>query len=336
MNLNAVLKDNNDNEKCKVCKVYEMPFNNASKDIVKEVNPDIKPLIRKNRNLQARVTNEIATSKSALAFRNKEIINDFVLDLLTKGHLYKAAMFVFNCNTGFRNGDNQSLTVADLTKSDGSIKDYITLGEDKTDKFRTVWINDTTKKIIKYLIDKKGLKPNNYIFRNDGNRTAYIDYFIYIDKYEYDNNGKKIGCITTLDKYDDNGNIREVYDVVMVKDIKDKYNNDGTLKEVAPMLPGSVTRWLKSICNSIGVDGRWSSHSFRQTYAYFISQGWEDNRLALAACADFGHSSLNVTLAHYMGIDPEELKQHQLNLNLGKEAVDLFLESFTDTSFERN
>ena len=301
------------------CKVYEISHVNVIN------NPDVKPLIRKKRNLQARVSDDKATSKSASAFRSKEMINDFVLDLLTSGQIYKATIFIFNCNTGFRNGDNQSFTVADLTKPDGTIKDYITLGEDKTDKFRTVWINDTAKKMLAYTIAKKGLKPNNYIFRNDGNRTAYIGYFIYIDQYMYDDNGNKIGCTTTYDKYDENGYMRDVYDVVMIKDIRNKYNPDGTTKEVAPMLTGSVARWLKTICNQIGIEGKYSSHSFRQTYAYFLSQGWTDNRYAQAACADFGHSSLPITLAHYMGIDPEELKKHQLDLNLGKEAVDLFI-----------
>lgn len=303
------------------CKIYQIPSQN------RDNNPDVKPIIRKSRNLKARVIDEIAESGSALAFRDRETINEYVLHLLLKGDIYKATMFVFNINTGFRNGDNQSFRVKDLIKPNGEIKDYVTLGEDKSDKFRTVWFNDTVKKILKYTIQTKGLKPSNYIFRGDGNRKAYIDYFIYIDHHVWED-GKIIGEVTTYDEYDENGEIREVYDVATVKLSKGgtKYNLDGTLKEIAPMLVGSVTRWIKGVCEEYGVFGKYSSHTFRQTYAYFISQGWEDNRFALAACADFGHSDYRITLAHYMGIDPEELRQHQLELNLGKEAVDLFID----------
>ena len=303
------------------CKVYQIPSQN------RDNNPDVKPLIRKSRNLQARVIDDIAKSGSALAFRDRETINEFILGLLLKGDIHKATMFVFNINTGFRNGDNQSFRVKDLIKPNGEIKDYVTLGEDKTDKFRTVWLNDTVKKMLKYTIQEKKLKPDNYIFRGDGNKRSYIDHFVYVDYYTYEN-GKKSGAVTTYDQYDENGGSRDVYDVVTVDLQKggNKYNPDGTLKEVAPMLVGSVTRWLKGICKEYDVIGKYSSHTFRQTYAYFISQGWEDNRFALAACADFGHSDYRITLAHYMGIDPEELRQHQLELNLGKEAVDLFID----------
>ena len=146
------------------CKVYQIPSQN------RDNNPDVKPLIRKSRNLQARVIDDIAKSGSALAFRGRETINEFILGLLLKGDIYKATMFVFNINTGFRSGDNQSFRVKDLIKPNGEIKDYVTLGEDKTDKFRTVWLNDTVKKMLKYTIQEKKLKPDNYIFRGDGNK----------------------------------------------------------------------------------------------------------------------------------------------------------------------
>ena len=42
-----------------------------------------------------------------------------------------------------------------------------------------------------------------------------------------------------------------------------------------------------------------------------------------AACADFGHSSLRVTLAHYMGVNPQELKRTSISSKSRKEAVDL-------------
>lgn len=271
------------------CNIIELP-------IVEEIKETTKKKKTRRRNLYARVTDGKAQTHSADSIRSRELINDFVLDLLIKGDIYKANLFVFNSNTGFRTGDTLSFRVKDLTNADGSIKDYVTLEEDKTDNYRTIWINDTVKKMLSYVIKSKGLTSNNYIFRGDGNRRTYVESLVVED-------GELVNCKTTGVKYDDWGEERER----------------------APLTVDHVGKWLKKICMNVGVEGKYSSHTFRQTYAYFISQGWNDNRYAQAACADFGHSSLRVTLAHYMGVNPQELREHQLALNLGKEAVDLWI-----------
>jgi integrase len=277
-----------------------VPIENTSCNVI-EISRNIemtepKPKRKSRRNLYARTTDKVSQGHSADSIKSKEMINDFVLDILLKGDIYKANLFVFNCNTGFRNGDTLSFRVKDLTNPDGTVKDYITLTEDKTDKLRTVWLNDTVKKMLAFTIKTKGLTSENYVFRGDGNKKSWVEKLVV-------ENGELIECKTTFDKYDEQGNEREI----------------------APMLVGSVTRWLKGVCNQVGIEGKYSSHTFRQTYSYFISQGWTDNRYAMAACQDFGHSSLNITLAHYMGVSPQELKEHQLALNLGKEAVEMYI-----------
>lgn len=312
-------------EECEKCNVFDISQIVQTKSALNQVHC--------KRNLVARTSDKVNMGHSASALRSKGLINDIVLELLLNREFYKANLLVFNINTGFRNGDTQSFRVKDLTNANGTIKDFITLKEDKTDKLRTIWLNETVKKMLKFTIAFKQLKPNNYIFRGDGNRVSYIDHIIYIDHRVYDEQDNIVDIVTTLDEYDNDGVMREVYDVVMVGKLKDKsiptgaskYNADGTLKEIAPMLVGSVTRWLKALCAQFGIAGKYSSHTFRQTYAYFISQNWVDNRDIQVVCSDFGHSNSRITLEHYNGIDSEELKKHQLSLNLGGEAVDMFM-----------
>lgn len=88
------------------------------------------------------------------------------------------------------------------------------LGEDKTDKFRTVWLNDTVKKMLKYTIQEKKLKMDNYIFRGDGNKRSYIDHFVYVDYYTYEN-GKSLVLLQLMTSMMKAGS-RDVYDVVTV------------------------------------------------------------------------------------------------------------------------
>ena len=241
------------------------------------------------------------------------------------------------CKTGYRAGDNLSFRVQDRMQ-DGKIKIYVTVRSDKTNKLRTVWLNEAVRSMLEYTIKTKGLKPSNYIFRGDGNRKGDIDHFVYVEGYDYNDEGERTGVITTLEPYDEYGEVREVYDVVTVKLSKgrvptgeSKYNPDGTLKEIAPMLVGSVTRFLKQeVATELGIIGKFSSHTMRQTYSFFMASGWQDDRFAQAICSDFGHSSEKITLEHYMGISPQELREHQLGLNLGLEVVQNLKKNFVE------
>jgi len=247
---------------------------------------------RHGRNLTAVTQNTLPKAHSADSLRSREEINQLLRQLISHRSYHKAALLTFGINTGFRAGDILSLRVCDVIEEDNKVKDFIVLQEDKTDKLRTVWFNEAVKISLQTLIEYKGLKPSNYLFRPDGNKKSFVKSIV----------------------YDEDGNVTETQTCF------EPYDEDGQLREVAPMTVGSVCRWLKGICAELGISGKYSSHAMRQTYAYHLSHGWSDNGYAQAVCADFGHSSVRITLEHYMGISPNELRRHQLELNLGLEA----------------
>ena len=51
-----------------------------------------------------------------------------------------------------------TLRVKDLTDNNGKIVDYLTLQEDKTDKWRTAWLCDTVKKMLSFIIKYYGIR----------------------------------------------------------------------------------------------------------------------------------------------------------------------------------
>lgn len=238
---------------------------------------------------------ECPTSHKADAFTNEMDINRIVEYLLNAKQYGKAALFVFGINTGYRCGDIIAFRVKDFYEN-GRFRDVLYAREDKTNKVRPVYINKAVKTAIELVIQQKNLTENNYIFQGDGNRKAYITGF----KYNKDD---------------------ELEDVVTSGE---KYDVDGHEREIAPMLVGSVTRWLKDISTKLGIYGHYSSHAMRKTFAEFIGRDFYDNRNVIAVSAALAHSDSRITLEHYMGIDPMKLREKWLGLNLGLGALERF------------
>lgn len=237
---------------------------------------------------------EAPTNHRADAFMYENDINAVIRQCFEDDAIHKVCMFIFGINTGYRCGDILSFKVKDVTDENGNILDVKYVAEQKTGKARPVYFNKAVKTTLKCLIDIKGLTSENYLFRGDGNRKAYFDEFIY---NEY---GEIADVITTGERYDENG----------------------TEREIAPMRVDSVGRWLKTATKKLNIMGHYSSHAMRKTFCEFISRNWNDNRNAMAACVAVAHADVDTTIKHYMTVNPVKLRQKWLDLNLGLEEFE--------------
>jgi integrase len=278
--------------------------------------PEIKVVLKKKRegrNLVARVSIN-SENHSADAFTNKNDIDNILLSLLmnckssSKRKFTKALAFLFVINTGYRAGDGLIIRVRDVLDDNGNIKDYIFLNESKTGKSRKVYFNKAVKMAIQFLIEVNHLTLNNYLFVGEGNRTAYIHHI------EYDECGKVIKTVTTGEKYDDNG----------------------VAREVAPYCVSSLSRIIIQEAKKLGLEGHFSSHCMRKTFAEFISRDWVDNRNPIVASKALNHSDVRTTVEYYLTIDSRKLKAQWLNLNLGLEVLEMFIEDYYNGKFQFN
>lgn len=237
---------------------------------------------------------ERATDHSADPFVNVKDINRIVELGLKRKAYGKVALFVFGINTGYRCGDALAFRVCDFYDSQGNFVNELNISEDKTGKVRSVYINKAVKVAVELAIEKKGLVGENYIFRTDGNKRTYLKGF----------------------KYDDYGNISDVLTS------PEKYDEEGNLREIAPFTMSNIIKWLKKTSEELNIYGHYSSHAMRKTFAEHICRNFEDNRNVLAASVALAHSSVKTTLEYYMSIDPNRLREKWLGMNLGIEALE--------------
>ena len=278
--------------------------------------PEIKVVLKKKRegrNLVARVSIN-SENHSADAFTNKNDIDNILLSLLmnckssSKRKFTKALAFLFVINTGYRAGDGLIIRVRDVLDDNGNIKDYIFLNESKTGKSRKVYFNKAVNMANNFIIEVNHLTFNNYLFAGEGNRTAYIHHI------EYDECGKVIKTVTTGEKYDDNG----------------------VAREVAPYCVSSLSRIIIQEAKKLGLEGHFSSHCMRKTFAEFISRDWVDNRNPIVASKALNHSDVRTTVEYYLTVDSHKLKAQWLNLNLGLEILEMFIEDYYNGKFQYN
>lgn len=129
---------------------------------------------RKKGHRNAITKHEESKQKSASWFRPDDL-NVILEDLFQSKKYFKANIIIFACNSGYRYGDIMTLRVKDLTDNNGKIVDYLTLQEDKTDKWRTAWLCDTAKKMLSFVIKHYGLDPEDYIFQSGERKRKYIE-----------------------------------------------------------------------------------------------------------------------------------------------------------------
>lgn len=228
------------------------------------------------------------------AIKDENCINDAVSTWMSEGKFSRVAYFMTSINSGLRYGDTVSLRVRDVMGEDGKIIDGFCLIEAKKGVRRSVYVNDAMKEVLEFIIDHKGLKPDDFIFTADGNRKAYFKSFI----------------------YDDNG------DIVDVETTGDKYDEHGKIRQQAPIATKTACRWYAEMKTRFGARGHFSSHSGRNTFRYFISLRGESESYESIVLASqcLGHASVNTTINHYCKVS-EETKRNAANaLNLGLSA----------------
>ena len=91
-----------------------------------------------------------------------------------KGNLYRQEsprdylLFVFGINSGLRIGDILSLKLADVKDSQGNLKDYLDIKEQKTGKTRKVFFNKQIKEALNYYLKKTDIfNLDRYLFTNE-------------------------------------------------------------------------------------------------------------------------------------------------------------------------
>jgi integrase len=105
-------------------------------------------------------------SHAADAITDKEKLNSIILEAYLNGDISKITAFIFGINTGFRVSDILDIRVQDIA-TDGKINDWYAVREQKTSKPRQIWLNDTVKKALEFLIEYRDLQPIDYLFVAD-------------------------------------------------------------------------------------------------------------------------------------------------------------------------
>lgn len=231
------------------------------------------------------------SSGSADLFTNILDINKIVEHLLERKQYGKAALFIFGVNTGYRCGDIITLKVKDFY-CDKTFKEVLFFADKSINKGNSIYLNEAVRTSIEFVIQQKKLSDNNYVFCSDGNHRAYISSF------KYNNDGEVEDIITVGERFDENGNLRER----------------------APMPVSSVTKWLKNVCSKLGIQGNYSSNSMRRTFAAFLNQEIMGNRNVMAATMALGLTDPRQIIKD-ITIDDSEIREKWLKLNLGLEPL---------------
>ena len=109
---------------------------------------------------------EVPTNHSADAFMCENDINAVIRQCFKERAYHKMVMLIFGINTGYRCGDILSFKVKDVTDENGNILDVKYIAEQKTGKARPVYFNRAVKTALRFLIDLKSLKAEDYLFRD--------------------------------------------------------------------------------------------------------------------------------------------------------------------------
>ena len=109
---------------------------------------------------------KVGEKQEVYPFRTQEDLELMYNHFVEKKQYRNALMFVIGINVGLRASDLLELKWSQIFDEDGSIANGITVKEDKTEKFRTFYLNESCKTaIIEYYngLKKKPAK-SEYVF----------------------------------------------------------------------------------------------------------------------------------------------------------------------------
>jgi len=91
-----------------------------------------------------------------------------------RGNLYRQKnprdylLFVFGINSGLRIGDILSLKLADVKDSQGNLRDYLIIREQKTGKTRKVFFNKQIEEALNHYLKETGIFDlDQYLFTSE-------------------------------------------------------------------------------------------------------------------------------------------------------------------------
>lgn len=139
-------------------------FPNAKKEEM-----EIIDIPKSNDNYKANY--KVGEKQEVYPFRTKEDLELMHNYFIEHKHYRDDLMFVIGINVGLRAGDLLALTWKQILEFDGdsfNVVDCITIKEEKTDKFRTFYLNNSCKKAIAeyYCGLKKKPEIDEYIFKS--------------------------------------------------------------------------------------------------------------------------------------------------------------------------
>ena len=245
-------------------------------------------------------TNVDARRKHAAEpIKNSEDIRRVIRYLTERGRYRDNLLFVAGINFGLRCGDLLRLQVGHVVDERGRLRQKIVLQEEKTDKYREVYMNQAVAEALRLYANGKEFDIDDYLFPSLSNNDSDA-----------------------------------LYDKLSVKErIQLTESGDKALYRIrkgtgGPISRRSAERILKSVINDeLGIDIHAGTHCMRKTFAYHTIMEAEDRSRALEFLQKLlGHSSQAITLA-YAGITDDEMRHHYQNLNLGLDGMDFSLSS---------
>ena len=227
--------------------------------------------------------------------------------LIEKKRYRDNLLFIAGVNFGLRCGDLTQLTYGHLVDRYGHLKDEVLLQEEKTDKYRSVYMNQAVAEALKLYIGDKPVDLNDYIFRSESSNDSDAYYQAIAQKDR-----------TPTDKAPE-----------------EKYR----IRSGAggPISVRSINRILKELINDkMKLDIHASTHTLRKTFAYQTIMTAPDRERAIEFLQRLlGHSSQQITL-RYAGITEDEMRKHYQNLNLGYSGLDFVRSSRLIRGYNEN
>ncbi len=235
---------------------------------------------------------------AAEPLKNSEDVRRVIQYLVKNGRYRDNLLFVMGTNFGLRCGDLLRFQIGHLVDEHGRLKSKIILQEEKTDKYREVYMNNAVRKAFQLYAAGKEFDIDDYLFPS----------------LSTNNTDKLYETIGRREREPTQENPATHYCIRRGKD--------------GPIARQNVDRMLKKVINDdLGIDVHAGTHLMRKTFAYHTIMEAPDRARALEFLQQIlGHSSQSVTL-HYAGITGEEMRRHYENLNLGLDGMDFSLSS---------